>query len=242
MGSEKLPLNRGPIYLSYRLTFSLIFGNIFQMSHEQLDITEIPERRVPLLQQVRERLRADERVYYAGEIIRSPYSIAWAEAVNIIVAPIKPTYNPDELNQFMDSLVPDLPRTSKDEARKYNKLADFQLGRLYFDEVLGTTEKEIKSTTTAVEPEALEKAGISLGVSHKTVEELHRRRTWVRVYPDANSAQLIADYEQGIEDGSVEPNDTLDHMQHWFSADEYKKIKNSGKRFKFRLPKLAKGQ
>ena len=105
-------------------------------SREQLNGTETQEQRVSLLQQVREGLQTDKRVYFAGEILHSPYDSGWLEAVDTIVAPVKPIYDPKKLNQFMDSLVFDIPRSARDEASKHDKKSDFRLGRLYFDETL----------------------------------------------------------------------------------------------------------
>lgn len=199
------------------------------------------QQRVSLLQQVREGLQADQRVYFADEILHSPYGYGWLETVDIIVAPVKPIYDAEKLNQFMHSLVPDIPRSARDEARKYDEKSDFRLGKLYFDEVLGETIREISITTTAVEPEALERAGVHIGESQKTEKDSHKRRTWVRVYPDANSAKIVAEYEQGRKDGTVEPNSTFDYMQHWFSAEQFEQIKKSEKKPLIRRPKLLGG-
>ena len=184
----------------------------------------------------------DERVYFAGEIVHSPYGLGWLEAVDVIVSPVEPIYDPKKLNQFMDSLVPDIPRSARDEASKYDKKSDFRLGKLYFDETLGETKREISITTTTVEPEVLERAGVHIGESHKTEEKALRRRTWVRVYPDADSAQIIVEYERGLEDGTVEPNSTFGYMKQWFSAEQFEKIKRGEKRPRFRLPKLIRGR
>lgn len=211
-------------------------------SREPLSEVEVQEQRVSLLQQVREGLQADRRVFFAGEISHSPYGPGWLEAVDIIIAPVKSIYDPRKLNQFMDSLVPDVPRSARDGASRYDNKSDFRLGRLYFDETLGKTTREILTITTTVEPEALKRAGVPLGESRKTEEELLRRRTWIRVYPDANSAQIIAEYEQGLKDGTVEPNSTFDHLQHWFSAGQFEEIKKSGKKPLIRRPKLLGGQ
>jgi hypothetical protein len=168
--------------------------------------------------------------------------MGWLETADIIVAPIKPIYDPDKLNDFMDSLIPDMPRSARDEARQYDKKADFQLGKLYFDEVLGETIREISITTTTIEPEALKRAGVNVGKSHETKKESLKRRTWVRVYPDANSAQIIADYEQGIKNGTIEPNSTFDYIQHWFSPEQFENLKGSGEKPPIKHPKLLGDQ
>lgn len=208
---------------------------------EELVTTEIGERRASLLQQVREGLKADSKVYFAGEILHSPYGSGWLEAVDIIVSPTKPVYDADKLNQFMDNLVPDIPRSARDEARKYDDKSDFRLGRLYFDETLGITKKEIKTTTTTVEPQALDRAGVHIGESHHTEEEPLERRTWVRVYPDVDSAQIIAEYERGLKEGTVEPNRDFEYMKHGFSAEQFRNIKRNRNKLHLKLKKLAKG-
>lgn len=142
----------------------------------------------------------------------------------------------------MDSLVPDIPRSARDKASKYNRESDFSLGKLYFDETLGETTREILITTTAIEPEALKRAGVPIGESRKTERESLRRRTWVRVYPDANSAQIIAEYERGLEDGTVEPNSTFDYMKHWFSAEQLEKLRRFGEKPSTRRPKFLGGR
>lgn len=200
------------------------------------------EQRISLLQQVKEGLQADQRVYFAGEILHFPGDNVWLETVDIIVAPVKPIYDPEKLNQFMDSLVPDIPRLARDGARKRDEKSDFSLGSLYFDETLGETTREILITTTAIEPEALKRAGVPIGESRKTERESLRRRTWVRVYPDANSAQIITEYERGLEVGTVEPNSTFDYMKHWFSAEQFEKLRKFGGKLPIRRPKFLRGR
>ena len=208
------------------------------MTTEKLSVIEGQEQKPSLYQQLKEGLLADPRVFFAGEILHSPYGAGWMEAVDIIVAPTKPIYDADRLNEFMDSFIPGLPRSARDEARKYDKKSDFQLGKLYFDETLGTTKREIRITTTTVEPEALERAGVHIGESHETEEELLQRRTWVRVYPDANSAQTVAEYERGVNEGTIEPNSTFGYLEHWITAEQFETMKRPGNKFKFDLRRL----
>jgi len=208
---------------------------------EKIGATEIQERRMSLLEKVREGLHSDRSVFFAGEIIHPNHGAGWLEAVDIIVSPVKPIYDPEKLNDFMDSLVPHLPRSAKDDARHYDEKSDFQLGRLYFDESLGSTRREIKIITTAVEPEALVRSGVQIGESHKTEDESLNRRTWVRVYPDTYSAQIVADYEKGVAEGTVEPDSKFSYMQHWFSSEQLKALKKAGWHSGLRIPRLTKG-
>jgi len=197
-------------------------------SPDQPGKIEIVEKRTSLLQQVKEGLQADERVYFAGEAVYPRYGAGWLEAVDIIVAPVEPIYDADRLNEFMDSLLSEIPRSARDAATKYNQRANFSLGKLYFDETIGETRREIKTITTAVDPEALTRAGVNIGETHKTEEESLERRTWVRVYPDATSAQIVAEYEQGVKEGTVETNQAFEYMKHWFSAEQFEQIKKAG--------------
>lgn len=195
-----------------------------------------------LLERIREGLQTDESVYFAGEIVHPNYGGYWLEAVDVIVAPKEPIFNADKLNDFMDDLVPDLPRSARDEARKHDKESDFALGKLYFDEVIGETTREIEVTTTAVDTEALQRSGVNIGKSHETKVQQLQRRTWVRVYPSAEAAQIVAEYEKGIADGTVEPNQEFGYMQHWFSAEQFEQIKKAGKKPFRRMLKLPLGR
>ena len=208
---------------------------------EKTGATEIQERRMSLLEKVKEGLRSDKRVFFAGEIIHRNYGADWLETVEIIVSPVEPIYDPNKLNDFMDSLAPDLPRSARDAARHSDEKSDFQLGKLYFDESLGSTRREIKIITTAIEQEALVRSGVQIGESHETEEQNLNRRTWVRVYPDTSSAQIVADYEKGVAEGTVEPDSKFSYMQHRFSSEELKAIKRAGGSAGFRIPRLTKG-
>lgn len=141
----------------------------------------------------------------------------------------------------MHSLVPDLPRSAQDDAWHRSEESDFELGKLYFDESLGSTRKEIKIITTAIEPEALARSGIHIGESHETEEESLNRRTWVRVYPDAYSAQIVTDYEKGVAEGTIEPDSKFRYMQHWFSSEQIKALKKTGGHVGLKLPRLTRG-
>lgn len=204
--------------------------------------TEIQERKVPLLQKVREGLQADKRVIFAGEILHPSHGQGWLETADIIVAPVKPIYDARELNKFMDSLVPEIPRSARDAASKNDERSDLALGKLYFDETLGEITREILTTTTATDPEALKRAGVTIGKSSKTEKELLQRRTWVRIYPDANSAQIITEYEQGCENGTVEPNETFENLKYWFSPRQLQELKDLRGRQVSKRPKLLGGR
>lgn len=177
-----------------------------------------------LLEQVREGLQKDLRVFLAGEIRICPFS-SWLEAVSLIVAPVNPIYDPDELNRFMHSLVPGIGRSLMDEAAIFGKKSDFSLGRLYFDETIGRIKTKIDTITSASEPEILKKARIPLGKNHKEEETLFQRRTWVRVYPDTYSAQLVAEYEKGVQDGTVAYEDAFEGLSFLITSEQLDKLR-----------------
>lgn len=210
------------------------------MTKEQLSGKENREQNLTLLEKVRESLLTDERVYFAGEILHSPYGAGWLEAVDIIVAPVNPIYDAEKLNEFMHSLAPDIPRSTWDEARHYSMDSAFRLGKLYFDETVGSTTREIDITTTAVDPEALKRTGVHIGKSHETKEEELKRRTWVRIYPDTTSAKLIAEYEKGIKERTTEPIPLFEHMRFRLTSEQLDEIRNSEAKQLFRQLKLPR--
>lgn len=178
---------------------------------------------------VREQLQANSRLFYAGEIFNHPPAGPglgyWIETVDIIVAPVNSIFDIKKLNEFMDGLI-DVESSSRDAARQRSD-GGIELGKLYYDESIGTRKQEIKNLVTAVDPEALQRAGITIGETHRTVDEEIRRRTWVRVYPDTLSAQTICEYEQGVMNGTVEPNSTFNYLQHWIDGEQVRRMREN---------------
>jgi hypothetical protein len=113
----------------------------------------------------------------------------WSQTVTIIVYPHKGIYTAQELNDLMDSLVPEgMKPTSRDAARDGGSSLEF--GKLYFDEVIGTETHNI-----VLDDQSWFNKDGNYGADffHKTTtwdEEL-KRRTWVLVYPDKVVTELI---------------------------------------------------
>lgn len=193
-------------------------------------ISEPTESRRSVLDQVRAQLNAREDVYVGGEVLTSPAGPGWTETVDILVAPVSPIYDPDKLNVFMDGLITGIQLSARDEAHDYMD-GGIHFGMLYFDEDLGMNNEKIISHVTAFEPEALLRAGIKIGRTTRDREERLRRRTWVRVYPDSVVCQIAAQYEQGVREGTIEPDSTFSYLQHWITPEQVRELKRRNNPF-----------
>lgn len=215
------------------------------IQHEKpTEAGERPEASLSLYERLLEKLGGDPRVHLAGHIVMPRYGGGWVEGIDIIVAPVKPIYNPDDLNQFMDSLVPGMTPTSRDEASQHDKGSDFQLGKLYFDSDVGTTTREIEITTVASDPGALNRSEIVAGKHHKTETEVLRSRTWVRVYPNEEAAEAVFNYEKGAVEGTAEPTQSSDisYAKHWLTPGQLERLKQAERDPFNRLKKLLRSK
>lgn len=187
---------------------------------------DLERRKTPLfkLDIVLSELKKNPNVYLAGMVINPNHGYGWTEAVSIFVAPIKPTYKIDKLNHFMKGLIKDVKATCLDEACLYME-DGIHLGRLYYDEDICKIKSVIQSSIEAIDPDALSRSGLKVGSTTRNTEEILRRRTWVRVYPDVNSAQTIFQYEKGVEEGHIEPNNNLGYSEHWLTGEQIRKLK-----------------
>lgn len=139
------------------------------------------------MQVVIDSLRANPDVVVVGGFKRNyletgakptPYGY-WSRTLDIYTHPVDPMYNADELNDFMFGLVPELEPTTVD--RFYDFDRELRLGKLYFDEAIGTV-----ATTSVVKL----KSGLSVVNTGELDEEWTAeqsadllQRTWVRVFP-----------------------------------------------------------
>jgi len=123
-----------------------ILNTHHNLSKPQASSEENTERN-SLLDTIREQLHENPGVFVAGEFVekrseeqRKASLHEVAEVIDIIVAPHKPTYEPKQLNQFVNSLVGGEETTMKDEAEiQRGKL---EIAHLFFDEyTLGTWDK-----------------------------------------------------------------------------------------------------
>ena len=199
--------------------------NLISPPGRELSPGDLSETRRSKLRQVLEQLRQRKDLYFAGMITYPNYGSAWVEAVDIIVAPVISNYSAEKLNKFMKTLVVGIEPTTIDEARHYDPESDFQIGKLYFDEDLGVRKSVVATNVTAYELEPLERAGVNIGESHSTHDERLQRRTWVRVYPDATLAKLVAEYESGISEGTIEYNPTFNYLMHWITPEQMRALK-----------------
>lgn len=183
-----------------------------------------------ILAEVRNQLQTNPQLFYAGEMFSHPSTDPeirnWTETVDIIVAPVSPIFDAQELNKFMDGLIVGVQTSSRDQA---DPLEDggLSLGKLYYDELIGTRRQEITTLVTAVDPEALQRAQIAVGEDQRTVIKNLLRRIWVRVYPNALSAQTIFEYEQGVMNGTVESNSTFDWLKHRIDGGQVRRMKEN---------------
>lgn len=177
---------------------------------------------------VREQLKANPDVYFAGEVYRydsgAPEYGYWTEMVDMIVAPKIPQFDGDKLNLFMDSLISGIEPSSRDAARSQSD-GYINLGKLYFDETIGSIRKTTLTTIVTTEPEIIQRADRQVGESREEWQAEIRRRTWVRVYPDPGSASAVYEYENGIANGTVEPNTSHGYAQHWLNGDQVRQLK-----------------
>lgn len=119
---------------------------------------------------------------------------SWTHTVNFIVAPNQGLYTSKELQHFMEKLIPALQPTCVDSFSEGP--ISMMLGKLYFDEDLGT--EIIRREITLSEFDFLPAGAVENG---KTVHEETRkirRRTWVRLYPDQEIATAHKRYEFNI--------------------------------------------
>lgn len=173
---------------------------------------------------VRDQILANPEVFYAGEVVKYNTIGGWAQRIDMIVAPVKPTFNVEDLNRFMNSLIEGVEASSRDAVYPQGDDGGIHLGKLYYDEPIGRRRTETTTFVTPVEAEALQNAGITIGETHKTREEDIMRRTWLIVYPNTLSAQTIFEYERGVAYGTIEPDSTFTHLQFYITGEEVRRM------------------
>lgn len=176
---------------------------------------------------IRDQLSTRGDVFVAGEIILSgPNSNfgGWIETVGIIVAPQKPNYDIRSLNNWMDGLISGIKPSARDEAYPYGD-DGIHLGKLYFDENLGVMKETVIREVTPVHLDDLLRTGVKPGGSTTSTERSLQRRTWVRPYPDPMVAQIVAEYENGVHEGTVEADSTFGYLEHWITGEQLKQLK-----------------
>lgn len=118
----------------------------------------------------------------------------WSRTLDIYTYPVRPTYDADELNEFMLGLVPELEPTRSDRFHGGDRRDDnLSLGVLYYDESIGTAAL---SATVQLNTGMSVVTADTLAPEWTTSRTLDlSQRTWVRVFPDAGH---VADAAEGI--------------------------------------------
>lgn len=109
----------------------------------------------------------------------------WSHTVDFHVAPKTGViYTAKELQALMMSLIPGLEPTCRDDFREWEREIDF--GKLYFDEVIGV--EDIRREIVLTDEDMFLSAGFVEGkqIIEKRIDVM--RRTWVRLFPNAQIA------------------------------------------------------
>lgn len=138
------------------------------------------------LAQVRKALEGNPNISIVGAPERNylpDRSGFFSHTVDFHVAPKSGIYTAEELQALMMSLVPGLGPTCKDDFREWDDGMEF--GKLYFDEQIGT-EDISRTINLTVDDAAAEGFVDGQQIVEKTLPV--ERRTWVRLFPDAQIA------------------------------------------------------
>ncbi len=126
----------------------------------------------------------------------------WSKTLDIFTHPSEQLDSADEYNDFMLSLVPELKPTSVDIFRRYDEKSELRLGKLYYDEKIGSM---LLTSTVILD------SGLSIvkndGLEETWVVDQQKdllQRTWVRVYPTAGHA---LDAARGINTYNIPANE-----------------------------------
>jgi hypothetical protein len=93
-------------------------------------------------------------------------------------------YTAKELQALMMSLVPELEPTSKDNFREWD--SEMEFGKLYFDEDIGT--EAVRHEIVLTDEDMFSSSGFIDGKQIIELTEKVQRRTWVRLFPNAQIA------------------------------------------------------
>lgn len=117
-----------------------------------------------------------------------PTTCGWSQTVDIWVAPVQGIYKAAGLQEFMMGLVPEgIEASCMDQFREWQDELEF--GKLYFDEEIGY--EDITRRCTITEEWLPMPEGFVDGYKEIESRIPYRRRTWVRVFPDAQIATDI---------------------------------------------------
>lgn len=200
------------------------------MVKSELFSTNNPEtagKKPTTLSRLLEQLSANPKVYVAGQVHEyhpsAPEYGYHSETVNIVVAPTSPLFTAAELNNFMYGLFPTIEFTSRDEA--VDQGGDIRVGKLYFDEQIGTQHQVIITTIKSDEPDTLSRADKSVGTTREEVTRKLMRRTWVTIYPDPITANALYQYLAGRQNNTIEYDEGHDNAKYRIKEQQVAELK-----------------
>lgn len=141
----------------------------------------------------------EENYLRTGEIPRP--NGYWSRTLDIYTYPTEPIYSADELNELMFSLTPNVDPSMSDRFRDSER--ELSLGKLYYDETIGTMSTVAVTTSVDLNPGlSVVEADILEGewtVSDDPKVVNLQQRTWIRLFPDgghaADAAEEINEYK-----------------------------------------------
>ncbi|MDP3729688.1 MAG: hypothetical protein Q8R26_02990 [bacterium] len=129
---------------------------------------------------------APERNYLPG---RDGY---WSHTIDFHVAPkTGGVYTAKELQELMISLIPGLEPTRRDDFREWDREMEF--GKVYFDEDIGT--EAVRHEIVLIDEDMFSSGGFVDGKRIIERTEKVERRTWVRLFPNAQIAAAALEGE-----------------------------------------------
>lgn len=138
---------------------------------------------------VRDGLKADPRITIVdGEIhnhFPNPNGF-WSQTVDFIIAPVRGIYTAAGLQGLMETLVPGLQPTMMDRFTSDNVM--LELGKLYFDEVIGIQSTRIE--VRDADPDFVPNLHEGTTFTHEVPDQTLKRRTWVRLFPNREIAAI----------------------------------------------------
>ncbi len=142
------------------------------------------------LNQVRKALQDNQNIVILGAPehnylpTRAGY---WSHTVDFFIAPKSGIYTAKELQSFITSLTPGLEPTTIDNF--YESEQELRFGVLYFDEDIGT--ESIRREVVLTDQDMFASSGFVSGKRIIEHVEKVQRRTWVRLFPNANVAATV---------------------------------------------------
>ena len=142
---------------------------------------------------------------------------------DVYVAPIQPIFDANELNAFMQGIISIKPSSTHLAAQQSDGY--LRLGKLYYDEVIGSIRKIVIEQVETTEPEIIQKVGGIVGETRTESTKAPQRRTAVKVYPERFSAQEVHDYQAGLARGAITRPMVGNMTDHWLEPDQIERLK-----------------